>query len=392
MKYSVSRINTKRTKALASNVCPRVRLTGRKINYKKEFGLGFGDYAEVKTNRAITNDDTERSEPCIALYPAMNLASSWVFWNIKTKKRVRRSNYKYYKTSNLVKAAMNELSGQGEVAIVPEGASESVEERPHVNDAGRMSSNIKSRERTERRKLLLANLSVKRGIREYGKMAVDSIIKEFSTLFREKKALVPVHLSKLNRKQRRKLLRSHMFLKLKRDARGNVEKMKSRLVGDGRTQEKEMYSNLRSPTADIESVFLMLELASRRKLGATKIDFLAAYLNAEIEEGDHIYMWLTRELTEILVIYFPELRPFVGKGGRLVVRILKALYGLLQSAALWFALIYGYLLKLGFTSNWVSVCVLNLSKGGRELTIILYVDDILVLWKHLRDAKVRNCW
>ena len=102
----------------------------------------------------------------------------------------------------------------------------------------------------------MANLSVKRGIREYGKIAIDSIIKEFATLFREKKALVPVHLSKLNHKQRRKLLRSHMFLKLKRDAQGKVEKIKSRLVGDGQTQEKEMYENLRSPTADIESVFL----------------------------------------------------------------------------------------------------------------------------------------
>ena len=60
-------------------------------------------------------------------------------------------------------------------------------------------------------------------------------------------------------------------------------------------------------------------------------------------------MWLTRELTEILIIYFPELRPFVGPDGRLVVKILKALYGLLQSAALWFALIYGFLLKCEVT-------------------------------------------
>ena len=57
VKYAVSRINTRRTKALASNICPRVRLTWRKINFKKEFGLEFGDYAKVKTNRLITKGD-----------------------------------------------------------------------------------------------------------------------------------------------------------------------------------------------------------------------------------------------------------------------------------------------------------------------------------------------
>ena len=64
-----------------------------------------------------------------------------------------------------------------------------------------------------------------------------------------------------------------MFLKLKRDGKENVEKMKSRLVGDGRTQDREFYSDLKSPTADIESVFMMFKLASRLKLKATKVDF-----------------------------------------------------------------------------------------------------------------------
>ena len=33
VRYSVSRVNTRRTKALCANVCPRVKLTGRKINF-----------------------------------------------------------------------------------------------------------------------------------------------------------------------------------------------------------------------------------------------------------------------------------------------------------------------------------------------------------------------
>ena len=65
-------------------------------------------------------------------------------------------------------------------------------------------------------------------------------------------------------------------------------------------------------------------------------------------------MWLTRELTSMLVEAFPELKEFMDDQGRLIVRILKDLYGLVQLAALWFSFIYGYLIGLGFKSNWVS--------------------------------------
>ena len=100
-----------------------------------------------------------------------------------------------------------------------------------------------------------------------------------------------------------------------------------------------------------------------------------------------MYMCLTRELTDILISYVLELKPFVRKDWRLIVKILQALYGLVQSTELWFAMIYGYLTSLGFKSNWVSVCILNLDKGGRMLTLILYVDDILILWRNIEDAN-----
>ena len=118
---------------------------------------------------------------------------------------------------------------------------------------------------------------------------------------------------------------------------------------------------------NIESVFMVLELASRKKMRASKIDFTAAYLNASILEGENIMMWLTPEITRMLVQEFSELGEFVDHQGRLIVRIVKALYGLVQSAALWFALLYGYLVELGFVSNWVSKCVMNLGKMKSDL-------------------------
>ena len=104
--------------------------------------------------------------------------------------------------------------------------------------------------------LALANLSVNKAVRCYGSVAEEAIAKEFTMLFKEKKALVPIKTNTLTSEQYQGLLRCHMFLKEKRDALGNFEKMKGRLVGDGRTQDRTLYQNLESPTVSVEAVFI----------------------------------------------------------------------------------------------------------------------------------------
>ena len=94
--YCVSRYNLKRSSGLADNVCPRVKFTGRKVDYKREFQLAFGDYCEVylRPKHGEKNDAYRpRTEPCIALYPSANITGSWVFYNLNTKAYVRRSRW-----------------------------------------------------------------------------------------------------------------------------------------------------------------------------------------------------------------------------------------------------------------------------------------------------------
>ena len=50
-------------------------------------------------------------------------------------------------------------------------------------------------------------------------------------------------------------------------------------------------------------------------------------------------------------------------------------------------MIYGYLIGLGFKSNWVRKCVLNMSKDNRILTLVLYVDNLLILWYKIEDME-----
>jgi Reverse transcriptase (RNA-dependent DNA polymerase). len=226
----------------------------------------------------------------------------------------------------------------------------------------------------------LIQMSVRKGLEKHGSEAKEAIRLEFEQLFKGKKVFKPVRRSELSKKKLRKVIRSSMFLKEKYDGLGNFEKLKGRLVADGRMQDKSLYGDKISPTAKIDSIMMELSIAVEKRRKIAKVDIGGAYLNAYIDDGDEILMELSKELTKILLELFPELREFVDDGsGKLIVRILKALYGLVQSAALWYSALTTFLKSLGFYANKVDNCVMNMTDGGRSVTIILYVDDILIL-------------
>ncbi len=84
--YVVSYINICCTMALNINVCPKVIFTGLHVNYKKEFSLAFGDYAEVYDG--TDNIACSHSVPCIALYPCNNMRVLSTFLGLSTKQYI----------------------------------------------------------------------------------------------------------------------------------------------------------------------------------------------------------------------------------------------------------------------------------------------------------------
>jgi hypothetical protein len=65
VKYATFRINARRSTTSCNNEAPKVALTGRKIDYDKEFGLSFGDYCEIYDPKCQSNNAFEdRTEPC----------------------------------------------------------------------------------------------------------------------------------------------------------------------------------------------------------------------------------------------------------------------------------------------------------------------------------------
>jgi hypothetical protein len=113
--YATSRNNARRTTSSITNIAPRVAFTGRKINYKKEFALAFGDYCECYDPKVESNNtEQDRTEPCTALYPTANAAGSWTFLNLKTNKNVRRTNWVKMVTNELVIKSMNAIASNAD--------------------------------------------------------------------------------------------------------------------------------------------------------------------------------------------------------------------------------------------------------------------------------------
>jgi hypothetical protein len=231
----------------------------------------------------------------------------------------------------------------------------------------------------------LMNLSLGAAIRNFGDAARDACKAELQQLFEEKKALRPVRWCDLTAEQKASVIRSHMFLKEKYED-GKFVKMKGRVVANGRMQDRTVYSDYSSPTAKTKSVMTCLKVAAARNWGLLKLDIGGAFLCAPIDEEQEVYMSLGAELAEKAVECMPYLAEFIDQQGRLIVKVDKAIYGIIQSAKLWYKELTRYLVSKGFKKCPSDDCVLvRRMENGEHLIVLLYVDDILVLAEHQQD-------
>ena len=77
----------------------------------------------------------------------------------------------------------------------------------------------------------------------------------------------------------------------------------------------------------------------------------------------------------------PEWTSLLDKKGQLSVRLLRALYGCIESSKLWFDTISEFLTEsLGYIKNPHDICVFNKWHEDEQLqsTIIIYVDDLMI--------------
>ena len=96
-------------------------------------------------------------------------------------------------------------------------------------------------------------------------------------------------------------------------------------------------------------------------------------------------MKICGKLAELLVEMEPEVYgPFLiqESGGKvLYVKVLKAIYGMLQSALLFYNKLWKDLEDSGFEVNPYNPCVANKTVRGSQMTVVWHVDDMKISHK-----------
>jgi hypothetical protein len=219
-------------------------------------------------------------------------------------------------------------------------------------------------------------LTIDKAVTQLGDKALESMYKELSGLHK-KSVFTQVLLRNLSDEQRRKIISSKMFLKEKFFPSGLFDKLKSRLVAGGHMQDRGDYGEeeTSSPTVSLTSVYLVTSMAARERRKVGSADVGTAYLNAKMWKD--VFMRMDRRVSEMLVKLFPNFYK-LDTDGKVYVKLDKALYGCVESAKLWFDEISKALTGLGFVANPQDQCVFNLQRNGHQVTICLYVDDLLI--------------
>jgi hypothetical protein len=121
------------------------------------------------------------------------------------------------------------------------------------------------------------------------------------------------------------------------------------------------------------------------------VDIGNAYLNAEMV-GHPVFMEIDPTLSKMIIDEYPEYGYYL-ENNKLVVRLKKALNGCVHSGKLWYDEITGFLTSLGYIINSVDKCVLTKTIYGKQCTILLYVDDILILCEREEEIKyvIESC-
>jgi hypothetical protein len=87
-----------------------------------------------------------------------------------------------------------------------------------------------------------------------------------------------------------------------------------------------------------------------------KIDVKSAYIQTQIT-GSPIYMKMDKCLTTVVISIQAKLQPYVTPNGTLYTKLLKALYGCIQSVQLWYAKIAKVLCCEGYTPMPTDQCI-----------------------------------
>jgi len=197
----------------------------------------------------------------------------------------------------------------------------------------------------------------------------------------ENKCLRPIRWRDMNQAQKKNTHRSFMFMKDKVDGAGEWDKYKARLVINGSTIELDGLGDLYAGTVQPISVMTMIAIATNKGYSIGVYDIKGAYLVpvVSVSEPD-IIMKVDRDVAQMFVKEYPDMREYVDSEGCLFFLLLKYLYGLPQAAAHFADHLRKTLKKMNLRQVKVDQCV-YVRSGVRECDTVAaatWVDDLIV--------------
>ena len=136
---------------------------------------------------------------------------------------------------------------------------------------------------------------------------------------------------------------SKWVLKVKRDANGNLDRFKARLVAQGYSQTRGVdYDEVFSPVARYSAIRSLLAQANANDWEIHQMDVKTAFLNGSIDSE----------------IYMSQLEGFVDTDHpNFVCKLKKSIYGLKQSARCWNVTLDDFLVSSGYRKSNADNCV-----------------------------------
>jgi hypothetical protein len=171
-----------------------------------------------------------------------------------------------------------------------------------------------------------------------------------------------------------------MFLTEKRD-----KSVKGRMVYNGKpTREWLSSEDAASPTAALESIMITGVIEAKEQRDAMTCDIPNAFIQALLPKKDpgedRVVLKITGVLVDMLADINPELygpaMVLENQKKVLYVEVLKAIYGMLKAALLWYKTVRKDLEDIGFIFNPYDPCVANTKVQGLQQTFIFHVDDL----------------
>ena len=186
--------------------------------------------------------------------------------------------------------------------------------------------------------------TLKKALREHPDAVITAVQTEFHNLVTLKQCIRPVDYATLTSAQRHKILYSFMFLTEKYTSTGEFDKLKARLAEGGDMQDTPaMTVDPPAPTVDFLTVQVILNLIALQRMHSAVLDVTAAFLNADLDE--EAFITLDAPTAQLFIKQFPQFKKWIRSNGTLICLVLKALYGMIQSAKLWYT-IFAPLLSL----------------------------------------------